>query len=664
MSHIDTPSAPTELRPAGHASSDGLIGTGFTAATTALASAALAACGGGGDGAEATAPDKGGRSSAAALTLPPIDPLRLHAWRLLTQATFGATKADLDKIVLNGQDGRVQWLDDQFDETKQPPLSNFFEATKDNFYNKIGKLSGDSATTGFLTSTHLTSAWWKAALTAPDQLRHRVAFALSQTLVVSIVSDLKEFPYLLASYYDLLYKGAFGSYRDLVTNVASHPAMGIYLSHLKNRRPDEANTRIPDQNFAREIMQLFTLGLHKLNMDGSYQLNAQGQKQDTYVPQDVAVLSHVFTGWSYAGGNFDYYPPEGGAQLDEDKQKTLMQAYPEHHSLKEQFPAQVLLTKPLALGTTTTRSDGVKLGTPVANRKAALDIIFAHQNVAPFIARQMIQRLVTSNPSPAYIGRVATAFKSSGLNLKALVRAILTDNEAMNSPVLRADPVYGKLKEPILRVTQFMRAFGVLSSGPNNTPVNGLYIVPPSRAFLGQGPLESPSVFNFFRPGYMAAGSEMGKKGKTMPEMQICGETETALYTRYMHRASYSGIGANVLASNGRAQEGWGASLTGATYLSIYPDIKAECDLMLDTTVTLLSDRADKVIAAINTKLFGGTMSLNLATHLQKVASTAPDYYLTALNLVGTTDARDTARLFVNTLLTLSLVSPEYVVQR
>jgi uncharacterized protein (DUF1800 family) len=448
---------------------------------------------------------------------------------------------------------------------------------------------------------------------------------------------------MCASYYDLLVDNAFGSYKDLVTKVAGHPAMGLYLSHLGNQRPDASIGRIPDQNFAREIMQLFTIGLYKLNMDGSQQLGSNGKPLETYTPDDVKTLSNVFTGWSWAGNEFVIGLGSPLTRLD--VQTSQMSPYPAEHSLKADFPGGK---------TDTIKLLGSKLNiterAPAANRKAALDIIFAHQNIAPFIAKQMIQRLVTSNPSKAYVGTVAKAFKDSSFNLGTLVKTILTHADAYRTDVVRKDTSYGKLKEPVLRLSQFLRAMSFQS-------VNNAYVINSDtdpdklglwQSRLGQGPLESPSVFNFFRPGYVAPGTKMGKQGKFTPEMQISGESEIAMYAQVMQRAAYGHYGATVN-DDGKPRH-------AAANYSVFSNFTDELNLL--TTAAQAgnwSTAVDGVIGLINMKLFAGTMSTNLITQLQKV---------TQNNAGGQAGQPQFNKLALATMLFVATISPEYVVQR
>ncbi|MFT3859244.1 MAG: DUF1800 family protein [Aquabacterium sp.] len=626
----------------------------------ALASAALAACGGGG-----TDPDGGvtnvgdGRATPMAVTITGTSkPDLLDAWRFLNQATFGASRQDVDAVMSQGY---VSWLNAQF---AAPKTISLYALTALDYESKIGPLWPDpesddpEARTGFLHRTHVTSAWWEKALTGADQLRQRVAFALSEILVIAMTpGGLAEFPYMAASYYDLLLDGAFGSFKDLVKKVSAHPAMGQYLSHISNRKP--YGNRIPDQNFAREIMQLFSIGLYKLNLDGSLQLDANGKPIETYTSYDVEVLSHVFTGWGYQHAFESWF-----RRLQYvSSQTSLMKAYPTEHSAWEHFPKKdannrVVRYPNATSGTITLLGKTLNIATtssPEADRQAALDILFAHQNVAPFIARQMIQRLVTSNPSKAYVGRVAQAFKASGLSLKSLVQAILLDTEARDVAFARSSQTAGKLREPILRVSQFMRAFGTRSIADKFIVGSTQSTSGEAIGSLGQSPMESPSVFNFFRPGYIAPDTQMARRGLVTPEMQIGSETETAAYVRFMEVATHHGFGAWVQTNGDFAQWPIPDGMIVAHHRSIYPDVTEELTVSVNQAISKEA-RRDQLLDLLNRKLFGGGMSAGLRAHLSMLAD----------KFGYDTDTSDwsAARLRIAVLSMISTISPEYVVQR
>ncbi len=381
-----------------------------------------------------------------------------------------------------------------------------------------------AATGGSVGSGQVYESFWQQAVSGPDALRQRMAYALSQIFVVSMTdTTVAQYPRGVASWLDLLGTHAFGTYRELLEAVTLHPMMGLYLSHLRNQKEDAASGRVPDENYAREVLQLFSIGLYQLEPDGRVRTGADGQPLEAYTDADIRGLARVFTGFSwYAGPN----PGDrtrsrffgGNANADRDWQP--MQAYPEFHSTSEKrFLGAVVAAQGTA--------------DPQASLKVALDTIAAHPNVGPFIGRQLIQRLVKSNPSPAYVGRVAAAFADNGSgvrgDLKAVIRAVLLDPEAR--AVTAGDATEGKLREPVLRLAHFLRAFDATSrsgrfSGIDNTDD------PASR--LGQTPLRSPSVFNFYRPGYVPPNTALAAQGLVAPEMQIAHEVSAAGYLNYL----------------------------------------------------------------------------------------------------------------------------------
>jgi uncharacterized protein (DUF1800 family) len=640
--------------------------SGATAALSAVAAAAaLSACGGGDDASTIPSPTGGatpqaGNLSQAAAYSAKVAPTLRDAHRFLVQATFGPKPGEPEALMKAG--ALEAWLDAQFGTA---PVFTTYNLTKLNYEDKakIGGLYPDAATpNGSLHRDHVGSAWWQMALTAPDQLRQRVAFALSEILVIAMTGGtLAEWPYLCASYYDLLLNNAFGNYKDLVTQVAGHPAMGMFLSHLSNSRPSGA--RIPDQNFARELMQLFTLGLVNLKADGTVITDTAGKPVETYKPYDVEVLSHVFTGWGWRhtfSAWFDRYSNIAS-------QTSPMSPYVSEHSALGEFP-RIGTDGKIQRFTGTALTGEIKLlgqvftptGDPVADRAAAIDIIFQHPNVAPFVAKAMIQRLVTSNPSALYIGRVAAAFKSSSWNMQSLIRAILFDQDARDTAKLcdvQTSPTYGKLKEPILRVTQFMRAMKVRSindawaCGALDTVSAGW-----PRNALGQAPLLSPTVFNFFRPGYVSPGGEMAKQTLVTPEMQICSETEVAVYVRFMMAATRSGFGFdrdNDIVNNPIC------NIITRYWPSIYPDYSEELAVLIkagDSATT----RINNFIALVNRKLFGNAMSTSLQNHLKTVANSMQ--VGTWAGSVKDFEGRPSRGL--NALITACVISPEFVVQR
>ncbi len=464
-------------------------------AVVASLGALLAACGGGGGG--EVAPPAAPPTPAA-----PALPTRAQAFAFLDEATFGPRPAEIQRVATAGY---AAWIDDQL---AAPPTLHL--PVVQQIFAANPPPTGQPQ-----PQADRLDAWFRAALNGPDPLRQRVAYALSQILVASDVGALRTQPQALAFYYDVLVRHAFGNFRDLLEDVTLSPAMGVYLSMLGNQKPDAARNIRPDENYAREVMQLFTIGLVQLNLDGTPKLDAQGIGLPTYDQPAIEGFANVFTGWTYAGATQANFPNPRRNFV------APMQAVPFYHS-----------TGPKTLLNGVTVPAGQ---TPEQDLDAALDNLFQHPNVGPFIGRQLIQRLVTANPSPAYVERVARVFNDDGRgargNLAAVVRAILLDPEARAA----ATDTSGRLEEPFLRLVQLWRAYGAKSA-------SGRYVINAPEQAFGQAPLRSPSVFNFYRPDFQPTG-ELQAGGLASPEMQITTETTTvttanALYNLVFFRNS------------------------------------------------------------------------------------------------------------------------------
>jgi len=464
---------------------------GLSIVATIIMLSSLVACGGGGDSPPASPPP----------TQPPPPPVQTksEAFHLLNQGSFGANDSSAQLLMSQTSDA---WIDAQLTvpASVQLPSVQAAYALLAQPVTNIGQLHNDRV-----------AAWFQNSVRGPDQLRQRVAFALSEIMVVSQVS-LNGYPYAVADYYDLLARDAFGNFRTLMQDVTLHPAMGVYLSMLGNRKPNVTLNIRPDENYARELMQLFTVGLVQLNLDGSVKLDAQQQPLPTYDQNTVEGFAHVYTGWRWAGAaSFN------ASRASLINQVQPMQAYVEEHDTGSKV---VLSYSGAALST-------IPAGqTPAKDLSDALDNIFNHPNVAPFIAKQLIQRLVTSNPSPQYIERVATKFNNDGNgvrgNLGAVVKAILLDTEARATTTVSTA---GKVKEPLLRLTQIWRAYNANSSSNVLNLAN-------LGAIFGQGPLQAGSVFNFFSPGYAPPG-EISTQNLVAPELQIATEYLNTQTTNY-----------------------------------------------------------------------------------------------------------------------------------
>ena len=371
---------------------------------------------------------------------------------------------------------------------------------------------------------------WQQLLAAPDVLRKRVALALSEFFVVSLTGlDSAWRSHTIAHYWDTLATHAFGNYRDLLEAITLNPAMGFFLNTKGNRKED-ASGRQPDENYAREVMQLFTIGLLQLNPDGTAKTDAAGKKIDSYTASDVSNLARVFTGYDIdqSLNVITVIPQTGGGTRNVGNtafaRRPMLLAASNHSTLGANF-----------LGAS------VAAGTPgAAALKTALDALFNHANTAPFFSKQMIQRLVTSNPSPAYVARVAAVFANNGAGVRGdlarVFAAVLLDDEA-RGPAGLAQAEFGKLREPMLRLAQWARTFNATST--NDTWKIGDLSNPATQ--LGQSPLRAPSVFNFFRPGYVPPSTGLSA-GAVAPEFQLVTESSVGGYLNYMTGVILNGL--------------------------------------------------------------------------------------------------------------------------
>ena len=334
------------------------------------------------------------------------------ASRFLAQATLGYDMNDISQVMSMGLE---DWIDNQLaipmPNTLLDQIGLYYEFVE----SKLGTFDGASR---YLFWEY---AWWQYHMTSSDYLRQRVAFALSEIWVISEKSSIGDNPVALADYYDVLLEHAFGNYRDLMQAITYHACMGVYLTYMKNPKTDLSINQFPDENYARELMQLFTIGLFELNNDGTRKTDDQGNYIPTYDNDDIAEFSKVFTGLAWGDSDiFRRYGPMRDSSYVLD-----MQMFDTSHE-----PGIKYL---LNGGTTTTAAPAVNGNLDISE---ALDNLFNHPNVGPFVGYKLIQRLVTSNPSPAYIDRVASVFNDNGNGVRgdmaAVVKAILLDPEAIN----------------------------------------------------------------------------------------------------------------------------------------------------------------------------------------------------------------------------------------
>jgi uncharacterized protein (DUF1800 family) len=467
-----------------------------------LTALVLASC----SGARGTGGDSGGPPSAA------------DAARFLTQASYGPTEPAISQVRASGYS---QWLDQQLTTPAGPSHQSEVEARLAQL-----RIANPTAT---LNPVDFYYSYWEQAVTGPDQLRQRMKLALSEIFVISL-TDTNVDTRGAASYYDMLGANAFGNFRTLLEQVSLHPMMGVYLTWLGNQKEDPATGRNPDENYAREVMQLMTIGLYQLNQDGSVKTDISGRPLATYTADDISGLAKVFTGYSYYSPTPSNTTFRGGGR-NADATVRAMIPYASFHSTSAKT----------FLGTTIPASASAD---PAGDLRIALDTLFNHPNVGPFIGKQLIQRLVTSNPSPAYVSRVAAVFNNNGKGVRgdmaAVVRAILLDSEA-RSAASAADPNFGKVREPVVRVANWARAFGATSA-------SGEWLIPSTSAntSLSQSALTAPSVFNFFRPGYSPPNSRIGNAGLVAPEFQIVDEVTVAGYLNTLQTTIDTGIGNTV----------------------------------------------------------------------------------------------------------------------
>lgn len=419
----------------------------------------------------------------------------VEAARFLTQATFGPTRPDIDRLKEIGIDA---WINEQI----AKPIS-YLSADTVAEWQAVpqGGRGMDNARPGF---HHRNSAWFKDVISGEDQLRQRVAFALSQIFVLSIENaQVGNWENGVTAFYDVLMDEAFGDFRSLLERVTLQPSMGIYLSYLRNAKADPETGALPDENYAREVMQLFTIGLNELQPDGTLKLDDRGLPIATYDNGTIEEMAKVFTGWTFASANPNFDNQFRRSQRDDASPMIL---FPQFHDDSE---------KTIVTGRVLPAGQG-----GAADLRDTLDTLFDHPNTGPFISRRLIQRLVTSNPSPAYVYRVAQVFADNGEgqrgDLGAVVRAILTDYEA-RSPEIASTGSFGKLKEPLLRFAGLIRLLPI-SAADGRLDVRGM------ESLLAQEPLRAPSVFNFFEPDFTRPGP-LAAAGLYAPEFQILTDT-------------------------------------------------------------------------------------------------------------------------------------------
>lgn len=548
-------------------------------------------------------------------SLGPFETIRETA-HFLTQATFGPTQEDLDALPGTSVSA---WLQAQIaapPSYRLPVVDNYLATTPgiDHIY-----IAQNLPSFGF----------WRSAVDGEDQLRQRMAFALSQILVVSDANSVvvSEHYRGMAYYQDILIRHALGNYRDLLEDVTYAPLMGHYLTYMGNRRANPDTGRMPDENYARELLQLFTIGTVELNPDGTPMLNAMDEAIETYDNADVTGLARVFTGLDVENRG------------DRDLWTSPMLVFENRHSPEEK----------VFLGTRIPPGTGTE-----ASITMALDHIFEHPNVPPFIARQLIQRLVTSNPEPAYVERVANAFASGRYtmpdgvvigegrrgDLAATAAAVLFDPEARDATA-RDDDDFGKPREPVIRFLNWARAFNVGTVTPEVT--FPLWDTSPPDAFA-QHPYRAPSVFNFYRPGYVAPGTLSGAQGMTVPELQIVDAGSVVGYANAISYFIFNNAAGGDYSGLERLFSDLGISLDASrqttSFIAGYED-----ELLLAADADALIDRLDLLLTY-------GEMSDALRTDIAETLAVIP------------TDTEETMRFRVGVAIQMVMTSPDYLVQR
>ena len=516
-----------------------------------------------------------------------------NAARFLTQATFGPRTAEVSALIASGYDA---WFAQQFAMQARPHLTYLEEA-------KARHIAGSTDGKGNYQDEDSYQAIWQQWLWGPDQLRARMSFALSEIMVISNTAP-DIYPEAMSSYMDTLNKYAFTTYRQLLEAVALQPAMGYYLNMMGSEKEDPANNIRPNENFAREVLQLFSVGLYQLNPDGTRKLDGTGKPLATYDEDTVKGFAQAFSGWNFAGN--DTTKPDVFYNPKEDWRSPL-EAWPSKHSTG---------TKKLLGGVILPAGQS-----PQADIKLALDNIANHPNVGPFVGRELIQRFVTSNPSPAYIARISAVFDNNGSgvrgDLAAVIKAILMDSEART---VSANVTAGKQREPVIRFANILRAL----DGKSKNGINNIDYLDSADNALGQSPLLAPSVFNFFSPNYTRPG-KLAQAGMVAPEFQITNEIQTIGTANFFYN----------LVSDG----GYG-----------YGDSRVELDL---AGANAVAGDAVKLVDYFEARFTYGKLSPAMRQVITQSVAEMPF------------DNSDWAKtLRVRTALTLFALSPDFVIQK
>jgi uncharacterized protein (DUF1800 family) len=530
----------------------------------------------------------GSSVNSAAVAATPVALSRTQAARFLAQAAFGGSDTDIQNLQYQAQ-GVQGWLAQQFAIPVNPSgqLSN------------VAWMQANSLISVEFETTGVQSSLWRKLISSPDVLRQRMMLALTDLFVINTGAVTLTYRGAAAAYYlDRLEANAFGNFKDLLLAVSHTPAMGEYLSYLGSVKANPVTGTSPDENYAREIMQLFSIGVVQLNLDGTPipNPNDPGVALATYSQTDVLNMAKVFTGWKLNAAATAYLGASAATDMIND-------------------PSGFDTTEKTVLGQTIAAGlDGEQ------TLQAAIGILMAHPNMAPFISRQFIQRLVTSNPSADYVSRVATVFKSAQGDMKSVITAILTDTEA-TSDALLSNPLAGKLREPVVRFIQWARTFQLNFSPTAAAQWAGIGDLSSPSSRLAESPLQSPNVFFFFQPGYIPPHTALQTNGITAPEFAITNESSVAGYMNFIQNLNANGIGG-----------------VPGNYDALQPLVNQ-------------GGNSAALLAELNVLIAAGQLSAATLSLMQG-----------ALDTIDVTTMGTNARLFA--ALTLVMCAPEYLVQK
>jgi len=530
----------------------------------------------------------GSSANSAAVAATPVALSRIQSARFLAQAAFGGSDTDIQNLQYQPQ-GIQGWLAQQFAMPVNPSgqLSN------------VAWMKANSLISVEFDTTGVQSSLWRKLISSPDVLRQRMMLALTDLFVINTGAITLAYRGAAAAYYlDQLEANIFGNFQELLLAVSHTPAMGEYLSFLGSVKANPVTGTSPDENYAREIMQLFSIGVVQLNLNGTPIANPSdpGVALATYSQTDVLNMAKVFTGWQLDSAATAYLGASAATDMINN-------------------PAGFDTTEKTVLGQTIAAGlDGEQ------TLEAAIGILMAHPNMAPFISRQFIQRLVTSNPSPDYVSRVATVFKSTQGDMKSVITAILTDTEA-TSDVLLSNSLAGKLREPVVRFIQWARTFQLNFSPTAATQWAAIGDLSNPSGRLAESPLQSPNVFFFFQPGYIPPHTALQTNGITAPEFALTNESSVAGYMNFIENLIANGIGG-----------------VPGNYSALQPLVNQGGD-------------SAALLAELNVLIAAGQLSAATLSLMQG-----------ALDTIDVTTMGTDARLFA--ALTLVMCTPEYLVQK